>query len=190
MIRALFFDCFGVLYVDVSEAYFAKFPELYEELHDLNKQADHGFMDRQTYIESVARITGISAAETATAFSQEHVLNRPLIDYIQHELKPKYKIGLLTNIGRGWIQDFFDEHQLHGLFDEVLLSSEQGITKPNPLLFERAAEHAGFPPGECVMIDDRQENCDGAEQAGMKSVLYRSNHELMGSLSQLDKGAF
>lgn len=173
--RAIIFDCFGVLYVDVSEAYFARFPELYDELHDLNKMADHGFIDRKTYIEKVAEITGISQEETARAFQKEHVANRPLIRYIKTTLKPKYKIGLLSNIGPEWISDFFDEHQLHDLFDIAVLSSEEGITKPNPLIFERAAERLGVLAEECIMIDDRQENCDGAKVVGMQAVLYDTN---------------
>lgn len=171
MIRAIIFDCFGVLYVDVSRAYFSNFPEFYDELHDLNKMSDHGFITRQTYIESVAKITGIDAKKTAEAFQKEHVANKPLIDYIA-TLRANYKVGLLSNIGREWIQDFFDEHQLHDLFDEVVMSSEEGITKPNPLIFERAATRLDVLPEECIMIDDRQENCDGAKAAGMHALLY------------------
>lgn len=172
MIRAIFFDCFGVLYIKADRAYFSRFPQHYDELHDLNNMSDHGFIDRRTYIESVARVTGVSVGETEQAFASEHILNRPLIDYIQKSLKPHYKIILLSNVGRGWIHDFFDTHQLHDLFDLVVMSSEEGVTKPNPLLFERAAQRAGVLPEECVMIDDHQENCDGAQAAGMQSLRF------------------
>lgn len=187
MIRAIFFDCFGVLYVDVSHAYFANFPQFHDELYDLNKQSDHGFIDRETYTRAVANITGVSEKETAEAFAKEHTINRPLVDYIQNELKPHYSIGLISNIGRGWINDFFDEHQLHDLFDIVVLSSEEGITKPNPLIFERAAERMDVPVYESLFIDDIQANCDGAEQVGMKSLLYTSNKSLERSITQLTK---
>jgi HAD superfamily hydrolase (TIGR01509 family) len=188
VIRALFFDCFEVLYIRADQLYFSKFPAIYDELHDLNKQADHGFIDRQTYITAVSKLTGVGETETVRAFSQEYMLNRPLISYIQHDLKPNYKIGLLTNIGRGWIQDFFDEHQLNGFFDEVIISSQEGITKPNPLIFERAAEHLGLSPDECVMIDDRQENCEGARAAGMKALKFIDLLALKRDLEGLLKG--
>lgn len=185
MIRAIFFDCFGVLYQTVHQAYFARFPEFREELSDLNKQADHGFIDRETYTKAVAVITGVSEAETATAFMQEHAINKELVGYIRMTLKPQYKIGLISNIGREWIQDFFDEHELHDLFDVVVMSSEEGITKPNPLIFDRAAERIGFAPDECLFIDDRQENCDGAQQAGMRSLLYVSNRALEKTVEEM-----
>ncbi len=185
MIRGIFFDCFGVLYVDISKAYFARFPQHDEALTNLNIQADHGFIDRQTYITAVAQITGRSEEETVEGFAKENTLNRPLIEWIKKDIKPYYKVGLISNIGRGWIQDFFDEHQLHDLFDVVVLSAEEGITKPNPLLFERAAERIGIYTDESVFIDDRQENCLGAETTGMKSLLYESNEKLTRDLAEL-----
>lgn len=184
MIRGIIFDCFGVLYVDVTTAYFSRFPKLYEELHDLNKMSDHGFLDKETYISRVAKLTGISEAETIKGFASEHVLNKVLVDYIP-TLRPKYKLGLLSNVGRGWMEDFFNEHQLHDLFDETVLSGEEGLTKPNPLIFERAAGRLGLLPEECVMIDDRQENCDGAERVGMKSINFSTNELLITELEEL-----
>ena len=184
MIRGIIFDCFGVLYVDVTKAYFSRFPEHYEELHDLNKMSDHGFIDKQAYISRVARITGISEVETLEGFAQEHVLNTALADYIPG-LRSTYKVGLLSNVGRGWIEDFFNKHQLHDLFDEVVLSSEEGITKPNPMVFERTAQRLGLLPEECVMIDDHQENCIGAEAVGMKSILFSTNEALKTELEGL-----
>ena len=115
-IKAVIFDCFGVLYVDASEAYFSKFPEKYEELHDLNKMSNHGFIQRYDYTHAVSKITGEPVNEVDTAFRKEHVINQPLIELIRREIKPHFKIALLSNIGRDWLQDFFDEHQLHDLF--------------------------------------------------------------------------
>lgn len=188
MIRGIIFDCFGVLYVDVSRVYFSKFPKLHDELHDLNKMSDHGFISRDDYLAGVAKLTGISEQETARAFRKEYVANKELIDYIKEKIKPRYKVGLISNIGRDWIQDFFDEHQLHDLFDEVTLSGEEGITKPNPLIFERTAERMGLLPDECVMIDDRLENVEGAEAAGMVGWEYSSNERIYQQLQTLSGG--
>ena len=190
MIRAIFFDCFGVLYVEASRAYFSQFPQFHEELNDLNKQTDHGFVDRATYIETVAKITGVSEEETAKAFMREHVINQPLIDYIRVVLKPQYKIGLISNIGRDWIQDFFNEHELHDLFDITVLSSEEGVTKPNPLIFERAAERLGVVTSESLFIDDIKENCEGAIKTGMQAITYTSIDQLKHALNKEQKNEY
>jgi HAD superfamily hydrolase (TIGR01509 family) len=182
MIRAILFDCFGVLYVDVRRGYYDQFPEHADELHDLNQQADHGFIDKQTYIASVAALTGMQEVSIDQAITSKLALNQPLVDYIRHTLKPQFQIGLVSNIGHEWIDDYFDKKQRSELFDMVIVSGDEGVTKPNPLIFERAAYRLNLPPEECVMIDDRPENCAGAEAVGMKSILFTSNDELRRAL--------
>lgn len=187
MTRGIIFDCFGVLYVDAAEAYFSRFPEHAVELADLDKAADRGLIERADYVASAARITGDAVSAVEQAIVREHVANKELISYIKSELKPRYKIGLLSNIGRGWIQDFFDEHQLHDLFDAVVLSSEEGMTKPDPIIFERIAERLGLLPAECIMVDDIRENCHGAEAVGMRSILFSDNDQLRQDLAPILK---
>ncbi len=172
-IKAIIFDCFGVLYLDASEAYFSKFSEKYEELHDLDKMSNHGFIERYDYIHAVSKITGEPINEVKKAFQKEHTINKPLIELIRSEIKPRFKVALLSNIGRDWLQDFFNEHQLHGLFDVVVLSSDEGITKPNPLIFERTAQRLDVYPDECLFIDDIAENCAGAESVGMQTMQFK-----------------
>lgn len=173
MIRAIIFDCFGVLYVPTSTMYFTRFPKLHDELYDLDKMSDHGFIGRVDYVAAVAKLTGVSEEETLKEFANEYTINQPMIDYIR-TLHPRYKTALLSNIGDEWMQDFFDEHQLHDLFDEVVLSSREGLSKPNPRVFERTAERLGVFPDECIMIDDRAENCEGARAAGMQALEFSS----------------
>lgn len=170
MIRAIIFDCFGVLYVPTSTMYFERFPELHDELYDLDKMSDHGFINRKDYVTEVARLTGVSEEWTLKEFANEYTINQSMIDYIRSSVRPRYKTALLSNIGDEWMKDFFDEHQLHDLFDEVVLSSKEGLAKPNPRVFERTAEKLGVFPDECIMIDDRTENCEGARDVGMKAL--------------------
>jgi HAD superfamily hydrolase (TIGR01509 family) len=58
------------------------------------------------------------------------------------------------------------------LFDTVVLSSDIGMTKPNPDVFALTALKLGVLPEECIMIDDLLINIEGARQAGMKGVVY------------------
>lgn len=183
-IDAIIFDCFGVLYVSVSEVYFAAFPDKASQLHDLSAACDRGFISQAEYMNSVAKVTGDSVMAVEQAMLGEYTVNRPLITYVQHSLKPHYKIGLLSNIGRGWIQHFFDEHELHDLFDASVLSSEEGIVKPEPDIYRRMAARLEVAPANCLMIDDRVDNCQGAEVAGMQSLLYTTFGQLK---NELDK---
>jgi putative hydrolase of the HAD superfamily len=190
MIRGIIFDCFGVLHLDSNTAYFMRFPAQQEAIHDLNHRADHGFIDKEGYLREASALIGRSPAEILKEIATGSTLNQSLVDYIKRELKPRYKLAMLSNMGRGWVQEFFDEHQLHDIFDVVVLSSEEGITKPNPLMFERTAERLDLLPDECLMIDDQEDNCDSAKTVGMKSILFTSNDDVIAQLGALlsDKG--
>ncbi len=184
-VKAIIFDCFGVLYVDTTKAYFAEFPDKRTDLQAINVACDRGLMSREDYYEAVSTITGQPRAAVDIAFKREHTLNQAALTYIAHSLKPSYKIGLLSNIGRDWIQDFFDEYQLHELFDVTVFSSSEGILKPDVEIFRRTAERLKVLPEECIMIDDTLANCDGARLAGMQAVLYQDFETMKQVLQRL-----
>ncbi len=183
-VKAIVFDCFGVLYVDVSKAYRAEFPDTRARLQAVDEASDRGLISREQYYAAVGDIIGRPYAAVRADFQREHTINKAAVGYIIHELKPHYKIGLLSNVGRDWIQDFFDEHQLHELFDAVVLSSTEGILKPDVEIFRRTAKRLGVRPEACIMIDDTPANCDGARAAGMQAILYEDFEAMKQALQQ------
>ena len=185
-IKAVIFDCFGVLYTDSRQSLLdVVAPERRQELHDLYTANNYGLYGHEAYLEHVAEVVGMPVDEVADYIAHEHHLNRKLVAYITEHLKGTYKIGMLSNIGREWIDNFFTKHQLHELFDEVVLSGEEGMVKPNPEIFELAATRLGVEPAECVMIDDIAENCDGAIAAGMAGIQFRDNNQVLSDLEKL-----
>jgi len=186
MIKAIIFDCFGVLYVDVKESLLKTLPpETVSELRDIYKQNDYGLLAHSEYLHAVSTLLGKTEQEIKDFETEEHRFNKELGDYIVLTLKPHYKIGMLSNIGRDWINDFFDANQLHDMFDAVVLSGEEGITKPHPRIYEIMAERLGLQPHECLMIDDIESNCAGADAVGMKTIRYISNQQTMSELKKL-----
>ena len=184
--KAIIFDCYGVMYVDSHRSLKQEYPDLAQDIADLSQQSDYGWIDREEYVQELSQLTGESASTITEFILTEHHLNKPLVSIIA-ELKSEYKIGMVSNVGRGWLDDFFAQHNLRHLFDVVVLSGEEGITKPSPDIFTLAAERLGVEPAECIMIDDIQENCNGADAAGMRSIHYRSNTQLTSDLDALIK---
>lgn len=179
-IKAIIFDCFGVLYTDSKQSLLNVVPpERSRDLHDLFTANNYGAYGRQAYLEQVALITNMTEAQVSEYIAHEHRLNKELTTYITNRLRGEYQIGMLSNIGREWIESFFSQHQLHDLFDEVVLSGDEGMVKPNPAIFELAATRLGVQPSQCVMIDDVIENCNGAVDAGMTSIHYQNNDQLI-----------
>lgn len=50
----------------------------------------------------------------------------------------------------------------------MLSAHEEGVAKPDPRLFLRAAEVLGQPPGNCVVVEDSATGCRAARAAGMR----------------------
>lgn len=176
MIRGIIFDCFGVLYEgSISMLRRICPPEKLDELNDLNKQTDYGYITTDEYIEGLARLLGKSSDEVASLVSHSHVRNQPLIDEVQRLKGEGYVLAMLSNVGNDSIERLFPADQLSELFDVVVLSYKEHMVKPHPAIFTTTAERMGLSPGQCVMIDDLATNCEGAEVAGMISIQHTSN---------------
>ena len=57
-------------------------------------------------------------------------------------------------------------------FDELVLSYEHGLLKPQIEIYELALDAAGVLPGEALFIDDNADNVEGARRAGMSSFRF------------------
>lgn len=90
------------------------------------------------------------------------------------------KTGLVSN---SWRTDQYDRAMLDGMFDDVVISGEVGLHKPNPEIYLLAAERLEVAPSGCVFVDDLRENCEGAQAVGMRSVRHR---ETPGTLLALE----
>jgi HAD superfamily hydrolase (TIGR01509 family) len=55
------------------------------------------------------------------------------------------------------------------------VSCNLGIRKPDPEIFRRAARDLGLSPAECLLVDDREVNCEGARSVGMQALRYDGN---------------
>jgi putative hydrolase of the HAD superfamily len=92
------------------------------------------------------------------------------------------KTGLLSN---SWSTDHYDRALLGELFDDLVISAEVGLHKPQPEIFRLACERLGVEPAEAVFVDDLRENVAGAEAIGMIGVLHRDPEETVARLEEL-----
>lgn len=186
MIKALIFDCFGVLYWDdLNRLYNLVHPDQFQDLKDLMHACDHGYMGRQDFLESVAELAGISVEAVAAVMHDKHRRNEPLIERTK-ELKKKYKIGMISNMGADILHDLFNDQERAELFDDMVISSDVGLIKPSWDIFELALERLGVPADETVFIDDQPANVEGAERVGMKTILFTTNSQFEVELAAIE----
>ncbi len=129
-------------------------------------------MSQEEFLSSVSELTGKSKKEISQLIDNEQSKNKALLEYIR-ALKPKYKIGLLSNVAGNWIRDQLLTSEEQKLFDAYVLSFEEGITKPNPRIYQIATERLGVMPEECIYVDDIDRYAAAAENEGMKALVYK-----------------
>lgn len=133
MIKAIIFDCFGVLtndgWKEIREEYCTN-PEKLQEAHDIDVAANNGGMNYDDFITRITLLTGLSTNEVNHRIDTR-CNNEQLFNYIRDTLKPKYSIGLLSNATDNWLSDMFEPWQVQ-LFDAVTLSYAVGAVKPQP----------------------------------------------------------
>lgn len=185
MVKAIIFDCFGVLYHgSLTHMYELVPPDRHLELKDLNHASDQGYITMADYASGVAELTGThSVDDIERLIRADHIRNQPLVEYVR-ALKQVYTVGLLSNVGKGVVERLFSDDERRELFDEVVLSSVVGMVKPFPEIFLYTAARLGVAPGECLMIDDLSDNIEGARTAGMQGIVYHTTAQLQDELAQ------
>ncbi len=131
MIKAIIFDCFGVLTTDgwhpFKNKYFAQERLKFDEAGKINMMANDGQISYQQMLAQVSELAGISAAQLEQEVSS-NVANEQLYEYI-FELSKIYKIGMLSNAAGNWLDELFTSEQLQ-VFDATVLSCDIGVNKP------------------------------------------------------------
>ena len=173
MIRAVIFDCFGVLTTDTWRAFLDSLPQDIdrEPAHEANRAYDAGLLTTQEFLGKIQASTGRKPRQVEELSSNEIVKNTQLLSYIS-ELKQTYKIGIISNIATPWIQDAFLSPDELELFDTLVLSYEAGMTKPDPRIYRLACQRLEIEPEEAVFIDDIDRFCRAAEAEGMRAIVY------------------
>jgi len=101
---------------------------------------------------------------------RQHLI-APNIDLIRR-LRPTYKTGVLSNADNTLTYRLRETHGIYDLFDEVIVSADVGMAKPDPRIFALAARRIGLPAAQCVFIDDLESNVAAAREAGMAGVHF------------------
>ena len=90
--------------------------------------------------------------------------------------------ALLSN---SWGVEYYPHDLLAELFDQIVISGQVGLRKPDPEIFRFAADRIGIPPGACVFVDDLPRNIEAGEAAGFHCVLHQNAARTIPELERL-----
>ena len=100
------------------------------------------------------------------------------------ELKKKgYKIAILSDQWHLSKETLMPKKYTRN-FDEVVVSCDVGIRKPNPKIYKLVLKKLKLKPKQTLFIDNQDWNIKPAQKLGMKTVLFRNNKQLF---KQLEK---
>lgn len=75
--------------------------------------------------------------------------------------------------------DFLD------LFDGIVVSGEERVAKPDPAIFRILVERHALEPAATVFVDDKRDNIEAAEAAGLRGLHFTDPAALRDDLSRL-----
>jgi putative hydrolase of the HAD superfamily len=105
--------------------------------------------------------------------------------YTKKLIKKGYRVACLSNGSHEWTLHVIENYGLKGLFKEIILSSDLGIVKPDPKIYMQTLQTLNISPSEAVFVDDRKENCDAAEDFGIRSIVFKDTSTFKDELGNL-----
>lgn len=174
-VKAVIFDCFGVLVGrGFDETYGLAGGDPIKDQKFIENILGETNIGSITYDDMRAQITDrldIKGDLWDAAVAQSERVNQPLLKYIQ-TLKSDYKTAILSNANVGTLTRIFSPEQLT-IFDEVIVSAEVGMVKPQPEIYKYTADKLGVAVTECIFIDDIPHYVEAAQSLGMYTVHYK-----------------
>lgn len=146
-----------------------------------------GKIDRDEHEVNVARTLGIPPEESTALFKEFFAGDRLDTDLVAtiRTLKHKYTTAVLSNYGSRLRWKINHLWQIGDAFDHLVISSEVGVMKPDPVIYRIALEKTGSQPNEAVFVDDAPENVAAAQAAGMHAIRFTTPQEAIQQLQDL-----
>jgi len=199
---ALIVDYGGVLTTPMQDAMVLFAAELGIELQDLVRAALGAYSGSDDPLVTDFEMGKLSEEEFSSAFAQRlaEISGTPvettglvsrmfrldpeesMFEAIGAARTSGFKTGLLSN---SWGTALYPYERLQGLFDEIVISGEVGLRKPDPAIFRLIVERLGVPGERCVFVDDHPGHLAAAVEQQMTPVLHTAPVATIAALESL-----
>lgn len=192
-INTFIFDCFGVICDPVLNGWYkenrVKHGFVDENLQSVFKNFDLGKLSEDDIVEYFLKYDGVNSTKEKL---REEIDNYLKLDYnlanIILKLKNKgFKTVLLSNANASFFERkiYKDYPDFKNLFNEIVISSEVGITKPDKEIYLHTLQKINSKPEESLFIDDSQTNVGGAMDVGINGFLYTDSENFLNYIKSL-----
>ncbi len=119
-------------------------------------------------------------------FWQGDRVDTDLVGFIR-SLRGHRRTALLSNAWHGLRGMMEGEWAMADAFDEMFISAELGLAKPDPRIYRLALDRLQVDPEQAIFVDDFVENVQTASQMGIHAVRFESSEQAMQAVDQLLK---
>lgn len=196
MIENIIFDVGKVLVSFEWEKYLKSFGfsgEKYEKIADATfrsqiwNERDRGLYDEEEYVrqfcaeapeyaEDIKEVMRRSP-ETIRAFDYAETW----VKYLKNQ---GYHLYILSNYSNYMLERNKEEMPFLKYMDGAVFSCQVQELKPEPGIYRKLLDMYGLKPDKSVFLDDRKENCQGAEAFGIRTIQF---HDLKQAAAELEK---
>ncbi|MFZ0385562.1 MAG: HAD family phosphatase [Solirubrobacteraceae bacterium] len=194
---AVVFDLGGVL-LDWNPRY------LYRKLIDDEAEMERFLAEVCTMEWHAAHDLGVPVAESCAALAAAHpecaelinawgerseeMIAGPIpgsVEILEELLQTGVRCYALTNMERETYPLRLRRFPFMGWFAGTVVSSHEGVAKPDPEIFRRLVDRFALDPARTIMIDDSAPNIDTAASLGMTALRFTSPIALRAALDGL-----
>lgn len=92
-----------------------------------------------------------------------------------------FGIYILSNASMSFYE-YFTRHFDLSFFDGVIVSADVHIVKPDIRIYQYLLDKYKLVAHECLFIDDREDNVEGAKEAGMSAYQFKNSFKELQNL--------
>jgi epoxide hydrolase-like predicted phosphatase len=111
-------------------------------------------------------------------------VDQDLISLIR-DLRQRYKTCLLSNAWPDLRHAIVDLWEIADAFDEIVISAEIGLAKPDPKIYKYALDRLDVSPQKAIFIDDFAVNIEAAHALGLHTIHFVSSSETQAQLKKI-----
>jgi len=140
-----------------------------------------GKLPKQKIIEILSKNFGIDSKKLKkfylNSYKKNFKQNKELFNKLFKLKKQGYKVAVLSD---QWFlsKEALMPEKLYKNFDEIMVSCDVEIRKPNKKIYQLAVKKLNFSPKEILFIDNQKWNILPAKKLGMNTILFKSNKQL------------
>ena len=143
--------------------------------HDHWLELDRGSVEPGPAASRLAAATGVATAQMRAlidAVPQLLIPEAGMLDLLRRLKQADHRLYILSNMHRlSW--DYLSRHfDFWNLFEHAVISSQVGMIKPEPGIYEYLLSRCQLDPADTVFIDDVAKNLAPAAVLGMRTIRF------------------